>query len=1201
MAKAVKAAIIVAAIATGVGWVTGMVATGTAFASYAAGTISAYFARSFVTTLVLSALSSALSKKPSAGVGGTTITSRNPVAPRQVVYGRTRVGGTIVYMEGTNSNKYLHLVVALTGHEIDGYEKLYFNDEELVVDGAGNVPAGSYANKVRVALVTGTASQAAFPDLVSESAGKWTANHRLRGCAAIYVRLEYDQDKFPSGVPNISVLLRGKKVYDPRTQTTVWSQNPALCLNDYLTNSDFGIGCDYASEIDVSALIAAANICDEDVPIAGGGAENTYEINGAFQTSANPEEIINGILSSMIGKAIWSGGKWRILAGAYYTPTLSFDEGDMRGGFKVQTNVSRRENFNSVKGTHVSVGENYIQTDFPPVIGDGTTNATMANYVAQDNGEVVYKTITLPFTTSATMAQRIAKIELERARQQITVSLPLKLIGLKANVGDVILLDNTRMGWSQKPFEVVSMGITYSEELGVDLELRETAADVFDWTSGIDQKNYDPAPDTNLPNPFVVGSPTNLAVTASSQVNNDGSIQPLFQVTWTAPVDQSVVGYEIQWQRGAYGSLPAETLYNSALLSSTSYTISGIVTEADYVIRVRSISSLAVRSGWVTTTGQNNQGDTTAPSAPTNLSITTDQYRSAYLTWTNPTDSDYFQTIIYASFTNNSAAAGEVGRLSGTSHTYSGLPDSTTYYVWLKAVDYSGNLSAFNTGTTSGTSFVTSGPIGIGATGADGPPGPRSASGYVYYSTASTSAPSSPSLSGYNFGTGLFSSITTNWSITPVSTVPVPDKSYYAVRYSVTEATFGGTQTISKSAVYESQNFDGIITFTNIQSGVNTTVIDGSQITTGTLTADRIGSGTANIGTGTFALGSTTPVAGIYGTGVFTRSGTFSFALAGINSGTGSGSAGVVGVATSLTAGTYGVIGYSIDSTYSSGYGVGYLGSTGWGAVGVYFGGAGPGSTAVYEGRLASAGAAVQAFQSSSTKTFNLVQADWLAVAYRSNAPIVALGQDASPNYCIYSWPGKGQAYFADGVKPFTGVHDGVVESSFEAEVGDILVDEQFLHAVDVSNTIVKMRKSTSANQKGVIGVFTEKYDDAPFNWKPTIPKYPDAKPGAPLMATDPPPEEAEEIIQVPNPEYYDIQDYKVVNVNALGEGMINVCGEGGDIEIGDLIVTSSIPGKGMKQADDLVRNITVAKSRQNVTFSGPTEVIQIACIYISG
>lgn len=224
-----------------------------------------------------------------------------------------------------------------------------------------------------------------------------------------------------------------------------------------------------------------------------------------------------------------------------------------------------------------------------------------------------------------------------------------------------------------------------------------------------------------------------------------------------------------------------------------------------------------------------------------------------------------------------------------------------------------------------------------------------------------------------------------------------------------------------------------------------------------------------------------------------------------------------------------------------------------------------------------------------------------MVVAYRGGSPIVGLGQDAAPNYCIYSWPGRGQAYFADGIKPFTGIHDGVVESSFEAEVGDILVDEQFLHALDVSNTIVKMRKSTSANQKGVIGVFTEKYDDAPFNWKPTVPKYPEPKPTVLFGSTEPPSEESEEIIQIPNPEYYDIQDYKVVNVNAVGEGMINVCGEGGDIEIGDLIVTSSIPGKGMKQADDLVRNITVAKARQNVTFSSQTEVKQIACIYMCG
>ena len=69
----------------------------------------------------------------------------------------------------------------------------------------------------------------------------------------------------------------------------------------------------------------------------------------------------------------------------------------------------------------------------------------------------------------------------------------------------------------------------------------------------------------------------------------------------------------------------------------------------------------------------------------------------------------------------------------------------------------------------------------------------------------------------------------------------------------------------------------------------------------------------------------------------------------------------------------------------------------------------------------------------------------------------------------------------------------------------------------------------------------------------------------------------------------------------ALGEGQVNVCGEGGDLESGDLIVTSSIPGKGMRQADDLVRSYTVAKSRESVTFSSPSEIKQVACIYLCG
>ena len=85
-------------------------------------------------------------------------------------------------------------------------------------------------------------------------------------------------------------------------------------------------------------------------------------------------------------------------------------------------------------------------------------------------------------------------------------------------------------------------------------------------------------------------------------------------------------------------------------------------------------------------------------------------------------------------------------------------------------------------------------------------------------------------------------------------------------------------------------------------------------------------------------------------------------------------------------------------------------------------------------------------------------------------------------------------------------------------------------------------------------------------------------------------------------PEFADILDTnKIITINAVGEGAINVCGENGDFEAGDLIVTSSTPGKGMKQDDDIVRSYTVAKVRENVAFSDPTEVKLVACIYLCG
>jgi hypothetical protein len=186
----------------------------------------------------------------------------------------------------------------------------------------------------------------------------------------------------------------------------------------------------------------------------------------------------------------------------------------------------------------------------------------------------------------------------------------------------------------------------------------------------------------------------------------------------------------------------------------------------------------------------------------------------------------------------------------------------------------------------------------------------------------------------------------------------------------------------------------------------------------------------------------------------------------------------------------------------------------------------------------------------------------------------------AANNYDFYA-EGPGANY-----GPFTGAHDTLTLKTDTFTVGDIVVDVGIIRRRGISSTIALVATSSTANQKAAIGVVCS----APRSLAST-------EPAVYITGYD-----TETNKNIMSPDYEpDCQVYNIIAINALGEGQINVCGEGGDIQAGDLIVTSSIPGKGMKQADDIVRAITVAKARESVTFSSPTEVKQIACIYLSG
>ncbi len=196
--------------------------------------------------------SSAQSALSSAQAQGILINSQSNVDPIPVIYGRRRVGGTRVFIEVSgSSNEYLHLVLVLSEGPVTAIDNVYL-DDVLSTD-------AKFTGLLTVTKHLGTPGEAADAALTAD-VPKWTSACKLSNCAYLYVKLKYDRNAF-SGLPTITADVRGRTLYDPRDGQTRYSNNPALVLRDYLSNTIYGRGIS-SSAIDDTSIAAAANACD---------------------------------------------------------------------------------------------------------------------------------------------------------------------------------------------------------------------------------------------------------------------------------------------------------------------------------------------------------------------------------------------------------------------------------------------------------------------------------------------------------------------------------------------------------------------------------------------------------------------------------------------------------------------------------------------------------------------------------------------------------------------------------------------------------------------------------------------------------------------------------------------------------------------------------------------------------------------------
>jgi hypothetical protein len=667
---------------------------------------------------------------------------RNPISARTIVYGKTRVSGTIVYLSTTGTkNEFLHIVVTLAGHEVEAIDEVYFNDEMVPL--VSNTPTGFYAGVARVNKKRGVPGDTADADLIADTAsltdGKWTSNHKLSGIAYLYIRLTWDAEKFPSGIPNISAVIRGKKVLDPRTGNTGYSANAALCLRDYLTDTALGMGMT-AAEVDDTAFGVAATICEEQVqilPVSPVVNENRYEANGVIVTSASPDENIGKLLSAMGGLIAYTGGRIVPYASAYRIPTVTLTEKHFVGPLNVQTRTSARDRVNSVKGVYVSETNNWQVTDFPTI--------SSATYVTADNNNVFFRDVVLPFTTSPSCAQRLAVLELRRAREEITFSARFRLEAMQVRAGDTVMITNAKLGWSSKVFEVMEWNFASDgtpPQVFIDMTLRETASSVYSWTVA-DEIFVEDSPNTTLPNPFTLGAPTSLSLTADGTtqlVQADGTILPRIRVGWTPPAAEFI-------QSG--GSVVIE--YKPA--ASTTYltwnTVEGAQTEdfissdvkigTNYNVRIYGESYFGISTSYLAGSITVAQ-DTTPPATPTGLSAAIGTGKAVSLDWNDNTEPDFSEYGIYrktSAVTPANANTDKIAEVRASRFVDTDVNIGTTYYYWLTAYDSVENVSGFTSYVQATPSVITAGPIDPTAPAT--PNAPTLISTTVYVSTDGTS------------------------------------------------------------------------------------------------------------------------------------------------------------------------------------------------------------------------------------------------------------------------------------------------------------------------------------------------------------------------------------------------------------------------------------------------------------------------------
>jgi predicted phage tail protein len=200
---------------------------------------------------------------------------------------------------------------------------------------------------VRLRRITADSTQTSLQNKTFLESYTEVIESKLRYPNSALMALRVDASQFTS-IPRRSYDLKLLRVripsnYFPETRSyagvwdgsfkVAWTDNPAWCFYDLVTNTRYGLG-NYIpeSQVDKWALYRVAKYCDELVPNGLGGYEPRFTCNLYLQTREQAYKVVQDMASVFRGMAYWSGGAITVTQDAPQDPVYQFTAANVVDG-----------------------------------------------------------------------------------------------------------------------------------------------------------------------------------------------------------------------------------------------------------------------------------------------------------------------------------------------------------------------------------------------------------------------------------------------------------------------------------------------------------------------------------------------------------------------------------------------------------------------------------------------------------------------------------------------------------------------------------------------------------------------------------------------------------------------------------------------------------------------------------------------------